>query len=1009
MPRADSTSERVTARRPLPTGVSAGTPGLLLAWLGGAAIARLTGATPVVIVLAAGTVWLLASAVTGLWSATRVRVVGVELPPSSTQGDTFAIAVTATAPAALPVWIEVDADPASGADPIASGWLIDGRFEGSATFARRGLVTALDVRARTAGRMGLVWWSRRFDVAIDEHLVAPRPMAGGHATMRTITTDSGEMAGRPGSISGDIDGLRPWREGDSEKSVHWASSIRTRELIVHDRRHESQRRWIVRARSGLPEPDVEAGLARATIDAGLRSGALVSAAVDEADPVVIPDAVAAARWTALVDLGPGPVAPAATRAGRWRAEPETRSPRSARWWAAAATVISVTMLTEGLAYSRVITAAVVAAVICGALSTARPLESGRPLAPAARTAVAIGALAAFALVAAQVSALSGLLSVLRGPLPQILLVLIGLHGFECRDRRTVRVGLGISAVVTMYASGMRVDDHLVWWLVAWALCFGLAMTSLMRPPTGERSHRQAPAWRTPTRWTFPVGGVAAGLAVTVLVLVVVPVPDGPARLTLPTLIENAATVDDPGTVVSPTGDPAEASAESGSRGDPGVPGGYVGFAQSMDTSVRGALSDEVVMRVRAPAPAFWRGQTFDRFDGRIWYADDEEGTLRFGPNIDVPPALGDLRRDDRQAGSVDDRTFVQTYYVESDMPNVIFAAYRPDDLVLDADAWVRPDGAIRASTVLPAGSVYTVVSRQPLVTEDALRRQRHVPDRLSAFGRIVLSDYLVVPPTTSEETVALAAQLAEGQRSTYDVVKAYEAWLAENVEYDLDSPRPADGVDAVHDFLFDSRRGFCEQIASALTVMLRSQGVPARLATGFVAGERDPIAGVYEVRARDAHAWVEVWFPEIGWHAFDPTASVPLSADAGVDSIGSDLARRGADFAAAHPVEIGVVVALVLAITGSAIAVLEIRRRRRRGRWGLLQDRFRVAAGRRGAVDDATNLARASTWTSADDAAVAREVAETLDRVAFDPLFDGDDATFETTRSRLGTLVARRR
>ena len=86
---------------------------------------------------------------------------------------------------------------------------------------------------------------------------------------------------------------------------------------------------------------------------------------------------------------------------------------------------------------------------------------------------------------------------------------------------------------------------------------------------------------------------------------------------------------------------------------------------------------------------------------------------------------------------------------------------------------------------------------------------------------------------------------------------------------------PAEGVDAVDDFLFVSQRGFCEQIASALTVMLRSQGVPARLATGYLPGERDRVSGVWKVRASDAHAWVEVWFPETGWEAFDPTASVP--------------------------------------------------------------------------------------------------------------------------------------
>ena len=114
--------------------------------------------------------------------------------------------------------------------------------------------------------------------------------------------------------------------------------------------------------------------------------------------------------------------------------------------------------------------------------------------------------------------------------------------------------------------------------------------------------------------------------------------------------------------------------------------------------------------------------------------------------------------------------------------------------------------------------------------------------------------------------------------------------MSTNVEYDLNAPLPETDEDAIHDFLFDSKLGFCEQIASSLTIMLRTQGVPARLATGYVSGSRDEVAGVFEVRAADAHAWVEVWFPETGWQAFDPTAAVPLSAEAEIESVGGDLA-----------------------------------------------------------------------------------------------------------------------
>jgi transglutaminase-like putative cysteine protease len=495
--------------------------------------------------------------------------------------------------------------------------------------------------------------------------------------------------------------------------------------------------------------------------------------------------------------------------------------------------------------------------------------------------------------------------------------------------------------------------------------------------------------------------VALGVVATIALLAVVPIPEGPARLTLPTFIEDIQDVAVPGAIAAPDGSVRD-STESGdgSRAPAGQAGGYTGFAQSMDTSVRGAMSDEIVMRVRAPQPDFWRGQTFTTFDGRRWYADDDIGVRRAGPNIDIRRALGDTA-DDRV---VPVERFVQTFYVEADMPNVIFAAYRPTQAIVDADVWTRDDGAIRASTVLTEGSIYTVVSARPQVTADLLRVQGVIGERLTRLGQQVLGRYLAVPESTTPETIALANQLAAGRGSTYDVIVAYEEWMAHNVQYDLDAPLPDPGEDAVHDFLFDSKRGFCEQIASALAIMLRTQGVPTRVATGYAAGTRDRIAGVYEVRASDAHAWVEVWFPETGWQAFDPTASVPLSGEAARTSVGGELGSGLAGYMDDNARELGFVVVCGVLLAGLIALLSELRRRRRRGRWGVLQDRFGALAQRRGAPDGATNVRRAASWTAADDAAVARLVAEQLDRVAFDPTFDDDDTDYDETRRQLAQL-----
>ncbi len=985
-----------------PIGVSAGGFGLVLAWWGGAAIARLTGATPVVIVLAAGVVLAAIAIVDGLIALRGVAIDDVELPGHSTCDEEFGLA--ARIRSSRPIWVEVGHDKTT----IAAGWTDGGRWAARGSFGRRAVLDRLTIRVRSGGGLGLVWWARRFEVGIPEHLVAARPQQAGVPVDRSILTGDGEAAGEAGAISGEIDGIRPWREGDSEKFVHWSSSLRSGELVVHDRHRDAGERWIVRPRVGTDDPDAEAGAARWALEQGLHAGARMFVAIGDGEPVAIGNADAAARWSASAPLGEPPGIARSRRLRRHSVEPETTARLSARWWAAAATFVSLTMLATALGQGLVAMTIIAGSVAAGALVSGRTFVGGEPPSALVRVLILLGALGGLGTVVASSGRLDGFLSFLRGPLPQVLVILILLHGFECRDRRTARVGLGISAVVVMYAAAFHVDGAVGWWFLAWSVCFVTALSRLSGSASVSAGSLAGLIGVGHAGWARRLTVAGGALASTVGLLAIVPVPHGPARLTLPTFIDDAPGVGRPGAIAGPDGEVRGGPDDSdpgGARAPAGQAGGYTGFAQTMDTSIRGELSDDVVMRVRAPAPDFWRGQTFADFDGRRWYADEDTGSVRDGPNIDVIPALGDTRL----GAEVEVDEFVQTFYLESDMPNVVFHAYRPVQVIIDADVWIRPDGAIRASTVLPDQSIYTVVSARPRVDEEILRRQGVIGPRLNELGRAMLQRYLAVPPSTSPETIALATELADGRASTYDTIRAYEAWLGENVEYDLDAPLPDDGDDAVHEFLFESRLGFCEQIASALTVMLRTQGVPARLATGYLPGSRDRIAGLYEVKASDAHAWVEVWFPETGWQAFDPTAVVPLSADADVDSVGADLMQGIGRYVGDRPV---VVVATIGVAVGVLVAVRllnELLRRRRRGRWGTLQDHFSASARRRGAPPGAPNPRLAEVWAGSGQASAAAVVAERLDRVAFDPTFPDDDVVYDDTRKLIGTLPHRDR
>jgi transglutaminase-like putative cysteine protease len=663
-----------------------------------------------------------------------------------------------------------------------------------------------------------------------------------------------------------------------------------------------------------------------------------------------------------------------------------------------------------VATTGLVAAGVVAGCIVSLLVARRP--GGRPLA----MQIAIATVVAIALASIAVGArdVDGLLTVLRGPMPELLVLFFVLHGFEVVDRRTLRVHQAITVVVAAYAAGLRIDDALGWWIAGWAAAW---IASLLLTTRSAGVPRDAP---TPTARCLvrPVAWSVGAVLATLALLSVVPIPDGPARLGLPALSNDAPTVAAPGTLAGADGTPAAPSTNrDGDTGSLGTTVGYPGFTDTLDTSVRGELGDQVVMRVRAPEPAFWRGQTFTEFDGRVWTVDREIGTRQDGPLIDVAPTLGDA-----VGPTVRSEEFVQTYTIESDLPNLVLAASRPSQVVFDGSVWTRPDGALWSDVTLTAGSVYTVISERPQITAADLRAQGDVGEVFDGFrstpGGAAVDPFLELPASTTQRTIDLATGLRTPGESTYDTILAYERWLGANTEYDLDAPVPPEGADAVDDFLFESRLGYCEQIASTLTVMLRSQGVPARLATGYVPGERDRVSGVWKVRASDAHAWVEVWFPQTGWQPFDPTASVPLSGEVDGGTVGGDLIGAATSSIASHRIELGALAVVAVVAWACARVVARRRHRRRRGRWGLLQDRFAAAAPATATAsvtvtDDAaaaasmpatpTNRTLARRFSAPNDELAAR-VADELDRAAFDPSWVDDDDRYRQIDAAVTTL-----
>ncbi len=178
-------------------------------------------------------------------------------------------------------------------------------------------------------------------------------------------------------------------------------------------------------------------------------------------------------------------------------------------------------------------------------------------------------------------------------------------------------------------------------------------------------------------------------------------------------------------------------------------------------------------------------------------------------------------------------------------------------------------GSVRAQQVVRRGETYQEVASISIADAGSLRAAG------TDYPQWVADNYLQLPADVTERTRALAQQIVRqaGATSPYDQAEAVTTWLRQNIVYDqgIDAP-PAD-VEPVDYLLFTLRRGYCNYYATAEVVMLRSLGIPARLAAGMAQGDFDPQTRTFHVLEQNAHAWPEVYFPRYGWVEFEPTVS----------------------------------------------------------------------------------------------------------------------------------------
>ncbi|WP_342566335.1 transglutaminase domain-containing protein [Paenibacillus sp. FSL R7-0345] len=283
-------------------------------------------------------------------------------------------------------------------------------------------------------------------------------------------------------------------------------------------------------------------------------------------------------------------------------------------------------------------------------------------------------------------------------------------------------------------------------------------------------------------------------------------------------------------------------------------------------------------------PVYWRGESLAYYDGRRWI---REGILYEPLNLTHLPSE-EMSAELAAADSSGSRILLQRIELADPASGglPLFSA----GMAADVGPVELTDGS-RLGYVLTnpeknrfrlpvtSGSAaiqaYEVESLLP-ENDPAVLRERNEQD-----PEAISIQYLQLPSNLPERVTALSAKLTGGAENRYDAVTAVRNYLSSSYSYTLDTRIPPEGADFVDDFLFTAKQGYCVHFASAMTVLLRSSGIPARYVQGYGPGTPERgghLPARYQVTQADAHAWVEVYFPGAGWVAFDPTPGAGLAA-----------------------------------------------------------------------------------------------------------------------------------
>ena len=307
-----------------------------------------------------------------------------------------------------------------------------------------------------------------------------------------------------------------------------------------------------------------------------------------------------------------------------------------------------------------------------------------------------------------------------------------------------------------------------------------------------------------------------------------------------------------------------------------------GFSDVVKLGGIGSIQEnnEIVMRARLEGVAgeqtdlYWRGLALDTFDGKSWERSERGvDTYARGEREIIPVDLLSSRNN----------VLVQTIYLEPLDTPYLFGLPKVAGVVTSFPA-IQKDTDGDLSISRPSERIsYRILSDRGTPSLDVLRADdKRYSDETVRF--------LQLPPTLDKRIANLAAEITWDKTNRFDKARAVEQYLQTQLSYTLELK--AGGPDPLADFLFNVRQGHCEYFATAMAIMLRTQGIATRIVNGFHQGDYNDTVDTYVIRQKNAHSWVEVYFPKTDfWIKFDPTPPAGQTAPSSISGFTGSISK----------------------------------------------------------------------------------------------------------------------